>query len=239
MPFLLFSLFPDEYNNHTTFTGNCITHTKLNQSIFTKIKKMNKPCLLYWMGFKGFHKSIDLLKTISLIMLLILPLTHVNAQDEYRTNAGILFIKVRYKEKLVNISSKQLLVLLDYETGKIIMKQKVSDLIADNDFLQSWLNKYQDQEIIFHGKLGIDYINTKGHPPLKFDIEGVLSPGDNQIIGQGLLVHQVEKTSSACLLSMNFRLKLEEIFPKINLVGVNDDIYVQIAQSLLAKVNRR
>lgn len=180
-----------------------------------------------------------LLKKIILLLFFITALTKVYAQDEYRTNSGILFIKVQYKGELVNISSKQLLVLLDYETGKVILKQKVSNLFSDNNIVQSWIDKHRDEELIFTGKLGIDYINTKSHPPLDFKVEGYLSPGDSQIIGQGVLIHRVEKSSAACLLSMNFRLKFVDVFPGIELDGIGDDIYVQVAQSLLARVNER
>lgn len=188
---------------------------------------------------KCFAAIINRYLKYALIALLMAYTGISFAQDEYRTSAGTLIIKVEQDGNPIKVRSKKLLILLDYETGKLVMKQKVSDLTSDNDGIQYWLNNNGDSEITFEGKLGIDYINTKGHPPLNFPVEGLLSPGESRIMGNGHLVHRVEKSSASCLLSMTFQLKLDDVFPGLKLQNVNNDIYVQVVQSLLARVNER
>jgi len=112
-------------------------------------------------------------------------------------------------------------------------------LRSDNDTIQKKLESKTNEYIRFEGKLGLDYINTRGHPPLDFKIEGVIYPQNNHVMGSGHLVHRVERTQSTCLLSMVFQLGIDEVFPDHQLPGLSNEIYVQVVQSLLARVNER
>jgi len=173
------------------------------------------------------------------VVLFILSTGKTFSQDYYRTNAGSLIIRVNQNNELVTINSKKLLIILDYETGKLTMTQKVSDLSTSNNAIQSWLEGHPDETITFEGKLGLDYINTTGHAPLDFPVEGTLSPGENRIMGDGHLVHRTGKMSASCLLSMTFQIKLDSVFPGLDLKGINNDVYIQIVQSLLGRINDR
>jgi len=174
-----------------------------------------------------------------LVLLAGMSFTGVYAQEEYKTSAGTLIITVFLDGKPVKITSRKLLILLDYETGKVVMKQEISALTSDNDTIQSKLKSKTNEFIRFEGKLGLDYINTRGHPPLDFQIEGIMYPENNHVMGSGHLVHRAEGTSSTCLLSMVFQLEVDEVFPGSQLAGLDNEIYVQVEQSLLARVNER
>jgi len=177
--------------------------------------------------------------TLMPVLLAGVGFSGVYAQEEYRTSAGTLIITAFLDDKPVKISSRKLLILLDYETGKVVIKQKMSTLTSDNDTIQGKLESKTDEEIRFEGKLGLDYINTRGHPPLDFQVEGIIYPQNYHVIGSGHLVHRVHGTSSTCLLSMNFQLDIDELFPDNQLPELGKEVYIQVVQSLLGRVNER
>lgn len=181
--------------------------------------------------------NLAIRQTIIIFLFAGINFTYSFAQEQYQTSAGLLIIIANLEDKPVNIKSKELLIQLDYETGKIVIKQKISALVSDNDTIQSRLRTMGNDYMKFEGKLDLDYINTTGHPPLDFLIEGIVYPGNNHVIGTGRLMHLVEGTSSACLLSLYFKLELNKVFPEFQLAGLNNEIYVEVLQSLLARAN--
>ncbi len=184
-----------------------------------------------------FNKMI--MHIVLVMAFIVMNLTGIFAQEEYQTSAGTLFITAFLNDKPVKIISKKLLIRLDYETGKVMMKQEISALTSDNDSIQSRLENKKNEYIRFEGKLGIDYINTKSHPPLDFPVEGIIYPQNKHVMGSGHLVHRVEGSSSSCLLSMTFQLSVDEAFPDIQLAGLDNEVYIQVVQSLLARINER
>ena len=186
------------------------------------------------------HFFTYLLKyTLVLLLLTGVGFTGIYAQEEYRTSAGTLIITAFLNDKPVKISSKKLLIILDYESGKVVIKQEIQDLTSDNEAIQQRLNSRAGQSVRFEGKLGLDYINTQGHPPLDFPVEGTVLPQSYHVIGSGHLVHLAHGTSSSCLLSMNFQLDVDQLFPDNKLPGLSKEVYVQVVQSLLPRVNER
>lgn len=166
-----------------------------------------------------------------------LNLHGIYAQEEvYKTSSGLLIIKANFDGQIVNINSRKLLILLDYETGKVVMKQEFSALTSENDSIQSKLNIMKNEYIQFEGKLGLDYINTLGHPPLKFHVEGTMYPGNNHVLGTGHLEHIGQGATIACLLSLTFKLRADDVFPDHFLEGFDNEIYVTVLQSLLPRV---
>jgi len=186
------------------------------------------------------HFFTYLLKyTLVLFMLAGVGFTGIYAQEQYRTSAGTLIITAFLNDKPVKISSKKLLIILDYETGKVEIKQDISALTSENDIIREHLKSKSGQSIRFEGKLGLDYINTQGHPPMDFSVEGTILPQSYHVIGSGHLVHLAHGTSISCLLSMNFQLDVDQLFPGNKLPGLGNEVYVQVVQSLLPRVNER
>lgn len=181
------------------------------------------------------------IKMITPILVILLftsaSIIKTYAQEEYRTSKGQLVIKVILDGQSVTISSKELLMRLDYESGKVFMKQKTSALASNNDSIQAALENMEDEFITFEGNLGLDYINTVEHPPQDFQIEGVLYPVNVYVLGSGLLVHRVQGTSSACLLSLSFNLNIDDLYPDYKIAGLNNELQLSIIQSLIARVN--
>ncbi len=175
---------------------------------------------------------------VSLIFAgLNIPVAFAQQEDIYWTSKGQLIIRGQIDGEPIEIGSKELLVLLDYESGKVVMKQKISDLYTDNDMIREELNNVQEDYFRFEGKLGIDYINTTGHPPIDFQIEGTMYPRDKDVMGKGRLVHIVQGTANACLLSLTFQLDIDDVFQGLQLNGMDKKIYVTVVKSLLAREN--
>lgn len=185
--------------------------------------------------FKYFNRIAK--QAIALLLVTGTIFSGSIAQEQYQTSAGLLIVKAHLDDKPVNMKSKELLIQIDYETGRIVIKQEISALKSDNDTIQSKLNSSQNEYVKFEGKLDLDYINTTGHPSLDFLVEGILYPGDHRVIGTGHLVHLDQGISTACLLSLTFKLDFDEIFPNHHLAGLSNMVYVNIIQSLLARAN--
>ena len=160
-------------------------------------------------------------------------------QESYRTNNGLLKATTTFNEQALILTSNQLIITLDYNTGKFIMKQEISSLESSNDSIQQLLRIQTNKFITIIGKLDIDYVITLQHSPMDFKFEGTVIPGNKQIIGSGNLVHMVEGTSAACLLSLSFTLKQKDLFDYDQDFSINKEINVKILQTLMARENEK
>ncbi len=152
----------------------------------------------------------------------------------YRTATGRLIIKADLNDVSVTIESKDLLIQLDYETGNVVIRQEISAMKADNDSIQSMIKNNENGFLKFIGKLGLDYVNTTDHAPLDFGVEGTLFPQNIHVIGTGHLEHIAQRTTSACLLSLEFVLEPGVLFPENQIPGLHKNLHIKVIQSLLA-----
>lgn len=155
-------------------------------------------------------------------------------QEVFSTNNGIIVIKGSLDSTEINLISNNLVVLLNYETADINFKinlQKLKSNKKDTTF--AILNK----SLEFTGKLGIEYINTKGHPVQKFTLEGSMDIDNNSanLWGEGSLEHLYSGGSMACLLNLNFFLekgKVAVLFPGHN---ADTGMSISVVYSVLDK----
>ncbi len=174
---------------------------------------------------------------ISIILLWIVSLHKANAQKMYQTQNGNMVITVVSADTILKITAKKLLIVLNYENANIIIKMNRSDFFTGNDSLDKKLASMKFETIDFNGKLNIDYINTTGHPPLDFEVSGVLSTNNHIITGTGHLEHISSGGTFSCLLTLRFYLKKDDL--GLNLEGLNlkDDIQIEIVQAVLKAKN--
>ena len=102
----------------------------------------------------------------------------------------------------------------------------------------SLTNRYYkggDDIIEFNGKLDVEYINTNGHPPLEFEVKGILSTNQNEIKGTGRLEHISSRGTFSCLLTLKFNLKLKDLGLKVKELNLKEDIQIEIVQIVLNK----
>jgi len=156
------------------------------------------------------------------------------AQDIYYTRNATLFLNGALDGKTVQLQTTELSVKLDYETADIIIKFPFSSLVTEIDSLQEMI-KNTTTEVVFDGKLGLEYINTETHPPMKFTLEGWLNIGKEETLveGEGELHHIGKANQYACMLGLTLHLDLEALGVKLPLNGMKQEFEAVITQALL------
>lgn len=157
------------------------------------------------------------------------------AQDVYRTQSGTMIITGISSDTVVQLKTKDLLILLNYENAKFQMKMDKSTFYTGIDSLDKKLALMKYDIIEYNGQLNIESINTNGHPPLDFEMEGELSTNDNIIHGTGHLEHYSSRGTYSCLLTLKFNLKKDDLGLNLEGLNLNDDIEVEIIQMVLNK----
>lgn len=177
-----------------------------------------------------------LINIVSLFVLLIVSYKGFS-QDTYRTQNGNMIITGEVSDTIIKLSTKELLLLLNYEDAQFEMKMDKSTFVTGIDSLDKKLALMKYEIITFQGKLDIEYVNTNGHPPLNFEVEGVLSTNDNIIRGVGYLEHISNRGTYSCLLTIKFNLKIEDLGLNLEGIGIDmkEDIQVEVIQAILNK----
>jgi hypothetical protein len=160
------------------------------------------------------------------------------AQEVYSTTNGIIHITGIWNDSALVAVSNKLVVLLDYETARFELRLDKSTLKTGIDSLDKKLKKLENDVLVYEGELGIDFVQTQSHPPQDFTIEGYLTCAfhNESIIGQGHLEHIFGNVYS-CILSMTFHLNLKEINLEIDIPGLEDEIHIEIRQTVLKREN--
>lgn len=179
-------------------------------------------------------------KTLFKISIIFLTsfCSSVKAQEIYKTVKGTVQITGAWNDSALIAVSNELVVLLNYETAQFELRLDKSTLRTGVDSQDKKLKKFERDILIYEGKLGIEYIQTQSHPPQDFEVEGYLTcaPHNENIIGKGHLEHIFGDVYS-CILNMTFHLNLKEINLDIDLPGLQDEVHVEIIQTVLKRKN--
>jgi len=178
--------------------------------------------------------SQSLLFTANLFAILCAPII-ANAQM-YGSPMGAIQISGVWNDSVLIAQSNDMSIELNYETAEFRIELNKSTLRTGVRDLDQRLSEMTLDPIIYKGKLGIDHINTKRHPPQHVDVVGYLtcSPHYVKIKGTAIIEH-IFKDYYACVLRMNFDLSLQEINFPIDLPGLDDEIQVEVIQTLLKR----
>ena len=176
------------------------------------------------------------MKNLNIVLILITIFTGIaSAQnDVYYTRDATLKISGEFKGERVSGMTPSLGVKLDYETTKITIRFHLNTLEFNVDTLNT-LVQSNLSEVVFDGALSLEYINTEGHPPLDFMLEGIVTSTDleTSIEGSGTLYHTDTSENFACLLSIKMNPKLDDF--NIDVPGLENEIELVITQALLQK----
>lgn len=164
----------------------------------------------------------------------LILLVNVNAQATYSTTNGTIQLTTRLNEEPLTAKSNYLAVTINYETAQFELRLDKSTLRTNVDSLDQKLKNVQGDLLIFQGKLGIEFVQTKSHPPQDFEVAGYLTcaPHYDYIAGQGHLEHIFDGVYS-CILNMSFDIDLKETMIDIGLAGLSNEIHVEIVQTVL------
>ncbi len=171
---------------------------------------------------------------IILVFILVAWRTTLAQQDIYYTPNATLTLNGKLDGKVLKLQTRKLDVELSYETAHIIIRFPIYSLETEEDSLSKLIEKSLS-EVIFEGNLGMDYINTKKHAPIKFITEGFLTVGNSKTLvkGTGELDHVGNATTYACILSLVMQLNLADLNAQIPLPGLEDSFRIIITQALL------
>ncbi len=164
-----------------------------------------------------------------------LALSDASAQEVYRTQNGKMYVMAVSADTLLKLTTNDLLVLLDYEDGSFKMKVDKSTFYTGNDSLDYFLSLLKYDIIEFDGKLDVEYINTKGHPPLDFEVEGIVSTNNSVVKGTGHLEHISNTGTFSCVLTLKFILNKSDLGLDLESLKLNDTIEINIVQMVLDK----
>ena len=176
------------------------------------------------------------------ILCWIIFLPQVKSQEIYQTKNGDMIITtVSTNDTIFKVITKKLFVLLNYENAEFEMKMDKSDFLTNNDSLNKQLALMKFEIITFKGKLDIDKINTNGHSPLDFNVEGMLSTNNKIIKGTGRLEHISNRSTFSCLLTLKFNLKKDELGLNMGDFAsyLKEDIQIDIIQIVLNKAKNQ
>lgn len=178
---------------------------------------------------KQFH-----LKLITIIVILFT--TNTMAQDVYRTLNGKMLITVVSNDSILKIKNDELVIQLNYETARFTMKMDKSNFKTGIDSLDKKLAQLKYEIIEYKGVLGVQSINTEGHPPLDFNVEGVLSTNNNIIKGIGHLEHIANRGLFSCVLTLKFNINKNDLGLNIEGLVIEENIQIEIVQNVLNKI---
>lgn len=178
---------------------------------------------------KQFH-----LKLITIIVILFT--TNTMAQDVYRTLNGKMLITVVSNDSILKIKNDELVIQLNYETTRFTMKMDKSNFKTGIDSLDKKLAQLKYEIIEYKGVLGVQSINTEGHPPLDFNVEGVLSTNNNIIKGTGHLEHIANRGLFSCVLTLKFNINKNDLGLNIEGLVIEENIQIEIVQNVLNKI---
>ena len=171
-------------------------------------------------------------KMLILLLFIAIGRQHGLSQDIYYTRNATLFLNGELNGKALTLQTTELNVKLDYETAEII----ISSLATDLDSLQTQIEKI-NSEVVYEGKLGLEYVNTENHPPMQFTTEGWLNiNGEKKLIeGTGELHHIGQSNQYACVLGLKMILDLEVLNMHLPVQDLNSEFEVVITQALLQR----
>ena len=146
-----------------------------------------------------------------LLYVITIPKGFVYAQESYRTFRGTIVLSFEMNNEPVQFISNELDVLLNYETAQFKYTLKKSSIRAT---YLSHIQLFKPDEIIFSGKLGIEFIKTNSHPVQIFGLEGILSSSSGQelaVHASGSLSHLYSNSELACWLNITMQLDKHDI----------------------------
>ena len=178
------------------------------------------------------------MKKIILIIILSIAFWDVGTSqiDVYYTQNATLQINGAFNNQPISGQSNDVGVSLNYETAEMMLRFNLNSLYFDQDTISSLFLGKDDIIVTFNGKLSLEYINTKDHPPMPFTIEGWLVANDlkTKLNGKGVIHHINDSGNYACMLSMNLELSLEDLNIEIP-EGIYKKAEIVITQTLLQK----
>lgn len=116
-------------------------------------------------------------------MMIFWSLGAVRAQEMHRIQYGKIGISIFYNDTLINIGSNKLIVVINDQTGGIVIRLDPTTLRTGIDSLDLRLNKGNLQEVVFKGEVDLDKLWETKDTERYFEIEGELTiNGETRVV---------------------------------------------------------
>jgi hypothetical protein len=173
-------------------------------------------------------------KILLTVTVLVITLPMVFGQISYFARNVKLEFHGQYRGAPLLAKSEEVGVRLDYETAELQLNFVMNTVETNIDTLNLLL-KNNLRQVVFDGKLGLEYINTQSHPPQYFDLEGLLILDNNRtpVKGTGELHHVNDNGELACMLGLSFVLNLADLGVELPISGLSPDFEAVITQAVL------
>ena len=177
-----------------------------------------------------------------ILFLICLSLTISKAQQQvlYTTTSGhVVLVGEQDSNKIIG-ESHRAFISFNYQTAEIAATLNLKTLDTGIDTLNQLLQSLKGSEVKYKGKMGIDYIETKSHPPQTFDILGMLTLNSitKRVTFKATLTHLSNSNVFACLLTAGTTIKLLDFNIDPSAIHFSETLNIQIAQSVLRKDTR-
>lgn len=173
--------------------------------------------------------------TISVFFICSTLANAQNKDDEiYGSANGDIQIVGVLNDTVLFAESNQLVMVLNFETGEILLVLDISSLHTGNDSINKLLKKLDEVKLEYKGNLGVDFIKTVDYSPQDFDVNGYLkhAPEYKYIAGKGHLEHLYGDVPAG-VLSIRFKLNLADNDMYLGIEGLEDEIQIEIRQTVI------
>lgn len=159
-------------------------------------------------------------------------------QQIYRLIKGDIAITLTYKDTAIVASSNQLVLILDYETSKLLFRVKYETFHTGIDSIDSKFNLLKGLELKFEGKLDI-FVNSKKFSPQKYNLQGTVNSSTPPFNAEGNGTVICIAPGSDAVPSCKLIAAIKTTLSTLNLADIfknaDNNIQIDILQSLLQK----
>lgn len=178
---------------------------------------------------------------LSLLLFLLAFSNNIYSQSQqiYRIIKGDIIITMKYNDTTaVEAKSNQLIETIDYETSQITFTVPYETLYTGIDSIDNLLRTLKYMELKFIGKIDLT-VNTLNTSLQKFNIEGAIISATPPVaaFGNGNLIcyNSGDGVVPSCMLTLTMKTTLTTLNLKDIFRGAQNEIQIDIRQSLLKK----
>lgn len=174
------------------------------------------------------------------VIIIAMPCIGQELHKVYRLRTGDLSATVNSQKEIIEFGTKQVISVIDNETGEITVRIKPDEISSTVDSIHDKLKASLYPEILFEGNLNVDYLNIKGHVDQVMEIDGNLTIGDvtEYVQMQGILKHWPSGPDIQCMLYIHFDLELQQFgLDKLLPEAAGDIACIEILQPILDDIN--
>ncbi len=179
------------------------------------------------------------LNYVLLSLILLVVSKNIYSQQIYRIIKGDIIITVKYNDTVLELKSNQLIETIDYETSQVTFTVPYETLRTGIDSIDAKLKLLEYLDLRFIGKMDLT-VNTLSTSQQKFNIEGTIISAvpPTAAFGKGNLICYNpgdNGVTPSCMLTLTMKSTLAILNLKQFFINADDEIQIDIRQSLLTR----